>query len=247
MAGEYLWCHTEEIQRCTIVRVVGVLGQATYSTLRDTLLKCVIEQPRALIADVADVRIATATVLSVFTAVRIRTSDWPSIPILVATGPHHAELFGQSPIRRYVGLYDSVATALTNVHQPPPGKRAFCALPHDPGSPRAARQFVRRTCFEWELPGTLTEDAVHVASEFVQNTMSHTVSEARLRLELRNDRLTVAVGDDNAAPAVIRDPGSNVRNAAAGILLIAQMAKSWGCVTDEINSQKTVWAVLRSP
>lgn len=240
----FIQCDTEVVQQCAVVQVSGELGQATYATLRDTLLKNAIDQPRALIVDLSDATIAADTVLSVFTAVSIRISDWPSIPILVATGPRHVERFRRSAIRRYVHVHDNVATALAKVDHPPPGLRVSRALPNAPFSPHAARMFVRQTCTDWDLSETLTQDAVHIASELVQNTVDHTLSEARLRLELRRGQLTVAVGDDNAIPAVLRDPGADAANAATGILLVTQIAKSWGCITDPIGSRKTVWAVL---
>jgi anti-anti-sigma regulatory factor len=243
---DQLRCHIDQAEECTIVRADGVLGTATYATLRDTLLKCAVEQPKALIVDLSDVTIAASTALSLFTTVSIRISDWPAVPIIVASGPHNAELLRRSPIRRYVRVYGDVTTALANIDQPPPSRRAFFALPNILTSPRAARQFVRDTCSHWNLPAVVTQDAVQVASELVQNTIQHTLSEARLRLELRHRLLTVAVADDNPVPVVIRDPGSDIENAATGILLVAQLTKSWGCVTDPVMSHKTVWAVLDS-
>jgi hypothetical protein len=211
------------------------------------MLKCAVEEPKALIVDLSDVTIADQTALSVFTTVWLRISDWPAIPVLVATGPVHADLLQHAPIRRYVGVFGSVQAALANVDQPPPGKRAFRALPNHPSTPYAARQFVRQTCSAWGLPDALTLDAVHVASELVQNTIQHTFSEARLRLELRHGLFTVAVGDDSPAPAVLTDPGNDAANAMKGIRLVAQLARTWGCVPDLIASRKTVWAVLGEP
>lgn len=239
-----LRCHVEERGRCAVVRPEGVLGYTTYPLLRDFMLKCAIEQPHALIVDLSGTTIAASTVLSVFTTVWLRISDWPAIPVLVATGPAHAGLLRRSPIRRYVSVFEGVDEAIENVDEPAPRRRAYRVLPHDPRSPGAARQFVRQTCAQWELSGVLMQDAVQIASELVQNTMEHTGSEARLRLELRRARLTVAVGDDDPAPVVLADPGSDRANTGRGVHIIAQLARTWGCFADEADRRKTVWAVV---
>lgn len=239
-----LRCHVEERDRCAVIRPEGVLGYTTCPLLRDVMLKCAIEQPHALIVDLSGTTIAAGTVLSVFTAVWLRISGWPAIPVLVVSGPAHAELLRRSPIRRYVGVFDGVEEAVASVDRPAPCRRAYQVLPHDPRSPGAARQFVRRTCAHWNLSGVPVQDAVQIASELVQNSVEHTLSEARLRLEPRRARLTVAVGDDDPAPVVLADPGSDFANTGRGVHIIAQLARTWGCVADEAGGRKTVWAVV---
>ncbi|WP_156213309.1 ATP-binding protein [Lentzea aerocolonigenes] len=162
----------------------------------------------------------------------------------VVTGPAHAEALRRTPIRRYVTVFADLEEALANVDRPAPRRRAFSALPHDLSSPHGARRFVRRTCAEWGLPDVLVDDAVHVASELVQNTIQHTGSEARLRLELRHNLLTVAVGDDDPAPVVLADPGRDPIQTGKGLRIVAQLPKTWGCVADQNEHRKTVWAVL---
>lgn len=240
---ELLHVRAEERDQCTLVQPDGVLGYATYAELRDFMLKCAVEAPRALIVDLSNVTVAETSALSVFTTVWLRISEWPAIPLLVASGAANVELLRHTAIRRYVGVYDHVDQALANVERPAPRKRAACELPQDPRSPRQARVFVRETCAEWDLPALLTNDAVQVASELVQNTVQHTCSAVRLRLELRRGRLTVAVGDDSSTPVVLGDPGCPA-NFGRGLHMVAQLSRTWGCVTDQTGGRKTVWAVL---
>ncbi|GHH27805.1 ATP-binding protein [Lentzea cavernae] len=241
---ERLRCHVDERDMCAVIRPDGVLGRTTYPLLRDFMLKCAIDQPRALVVDLSATAIAATSALSVFTAVWLRISDWPAVPVLVATGPAHAELLRCSPIRRYVGVFGDLEEAMANVDRPAPRRRAHVVLPHDLSSPGAARRFVRETCVRWDLSEGQALDAVHVASELVQNTVEHTGSEARLRLELRRGLLTVAVGDDDPAPVVLADPASDVANAGRGVHLVAQLTRTWGCFADEAGGRKTVWAVV---
>jgi anti-anti-sigma regulatory factor/anti-sigma regulatory factor (Ser/Thr protein kinase) len=248
MTGEWdahqLAFHTGVRDQCVVIRPSGVLGHSTYARLRDCLLKHAVEVPRALIVDLSDVTVAATSALSVFTTVSLRISDWPAVPVLVVSGPAHAEALRRAPIRRYVTVFADVEEALANADRPAPRRRAFSALPHDLGSPHAARCFVRRTCAEWGMAEVPVDDAVHVASELVQNTIQHTGSEARLRLELRHDLFTVAVGDDSPVPVVLADPGHDPVRTGKGLRMVAQLAKTWGCVADQNEHRKTVWAVL---
>lgn len=245
--GHRLAFHADLLDQCVVIRPTGVLGRSTCARLRDCMLKHAVEVPRALIVDLSDVTIAATSALSVFTTVSLRISDWPAVPVLVATGPAHAEALRRAPIRQFVTVVADAEEALANVDRPAPRKRAFSALPHDLGSPHGARRFVRRTCEEWGVPDVLMDDAVHVASELVQNTIQHTGSEVRLRLELRRGLLTVAVGDDSPAPVVLADPGRDPSRTGKGLRMVAQLAKTWGCVADQVEHRKTVWAVLVTP
>jgi hypothetical protein len=67
-----------------------------------------------------------------------------------------------------------------------------------PTAARAARTFVREVCRAWRLDApdaTVVDRAVLVANELVANAVIHAHSDLWLRLELRADRLFVAVRD----------------------------------------------------
>ncbi|MFI9011049.1 ATP-binding protein [Actinosynnema sp. NPDC053489] len=226
---------------CLVVRPTGVLDAGTYASLRDTLLKCAVEQPRAVVVDLADVEVRAESLLSVFAAVWLRTCDWPGVPLKLAGAPGHVP--PHTALRRYVAVHDTVPDALDRVDEPPPSRLARRDLPHDLDSPGAARAFASRTCRDWRLPEDVVDAAVQVVSELVTNTVLHTSSAARVRLELRRGLLTVAVGDDDSRPAVLRERLGR-RDGGLGLLVVAQLAKTWGCVPDRGNGRKVVWAVL---
>jgi hypothetical protein len=107
------------------------------------------------------------------------------------------------------------------------------------------REFVADTCHNWQVDD-LREDAVVVAAELVANAVQHTASPARLRLELRQGRLTVAVADD--APQRVRWPHPDTQPGQAdrGLQLIVHRARAWGC-SRAWSGGKVVWAVLSRP
>lgn len=239
--GSGLRCDVRPVGDCLVVSPSGVLDVANYASLRNTLLKCAVEQPRAVVVDLADLEVRGEYLLSVFAAVWLRTCDWPTVPLLLAGSVER--LPKGTALRRYVAVHDTVADALAHVDRPAPRLRAHRVLPRATGSPRAARAFVREVCATWSVPEQVVHTAVQVASELVTNTVLHARSEARLRLELRGARLTVAVADDDPAAAVLRDPGGSPQR-GGGMLLVAQLALTWGCVPDPVNGSKVVWAVL---
>jgi anti-sigma regulatory factor (Ser/Thr protein kinase) len=114
-------------------------------------------------------------------------------------------------------------------------------LPCDPASARRARQLVKQTCDEWDIP-EMASDAVVVASELIDNMVQHARSEGRLRLELRRNMLTVAVADEDARAPQLRVPG--LRTAGGrGLVLVDKLSRSWGTAPQR-GGGKVVWAVL---
>lgn len=235
-------CDRTSRDGCTVVRVRGRLTLTTYGSLRDTLLKLAMDQPRAVIADICGLSIGTASALSVFTSVWMQVGDWPGVPIaLVADTDRQGWLLAASTVRRYLPVHDSVDAAVDNVDQPPLRRRAHLDLPASGTSSADARQYVMNTCARWDVP-EVTAGAVSVATELVENSVQHAGTPLRLRLELRAGLLTVAVSDGSRAPAVQREPGATGRS-YNGLHIVATIARVWGCAP-EMGGGKVVWAVL---
>lgn len=225
---------------CLIVRPIGVLTAATYSGLRDTLVKLAMEQPRAVIADVDDLWISSEPALTVFSAAWMRVGDWPGVPILlVAEDTTQRALLRASSIRRFVPVFDDVDTAVSAADLPPMRRRTRLELPPVTASSRHARQFVGDTCGRWQV-AEVAQDAKDVASELVENAVRHAGSEMSLRLDLRSGLLSVAVSDKSPREAVLREADVDPHH---GLRLVAALARVWGC-TPESSGGKVVWAVL---
>lgn len=103
-----------------------------------------------------------------------------------------------------------------------------------------ARRHVTDTCLRWDVP-EVTANAVSVATELVENSIQHAGTPLRLRLELRDGLLTVAVSDESRVQAVLREPGATGRQ-YNGLHIVAGLARAWGCTPD--SNGKVVWAVL---
>lgn len=239
-------CRIAVVDGCLVVRPEGTLGLATCRDLRDQLLACAVAQPRALVVDLVDLEVERAALLSVFASLWLRTRDWPAVPLMLVAGPDQVPQ--PAALRRYVAVHDALGEAIAAVGAPSSlRRRTERWLPPDSASPSLARGFLRDTCAQWGLAPAVTLDAVLVAAELVTNAVTHARSASRLRVELRDRGLTVAVSDADARPAVLRDTSASGRQSGGlGLLLVTQLASTWGCVLDRANQRKVVWAVLRA-
>lgn len=217
--------------------VVGVLDRTTYPHLRDSLLELVADAQDAVLVDVERLTVGDPELLRVFALVALRVGDWPAVPFALITGraEQRAVLAG-----RRVPVYADVAAAEAALKRPA-GKRARRVLVRSSRTSARAREFVRGTCAEWRVP-ELVEDAELIATEFVENTLRHTDSVPRLRLELRRGRLSVEVADESSRPAVVRE-GLDLTETGLGLRMVAKVAKTWGSSRCR-SGGKTVWAVL---
>jgi hypothetical protein len=240
-----LSCALSELQGARIVRPSGVLDVRTYPVLRDVLLKCAADQPLAVIVDLTELELAHDHLTSVFVTVWLRVSQWSPVRLVVVPGPARADLSWHGPMRRFLSVQPTVFAALAELGEPPPRRRTELWVPPSPLSVRAAQRFVTDTCDNWTIE-PLVASAVTVAGELVENAAEHARSPARLRLELRLGRLTVAVADDDARPVSLPRPGRRTLEPRSGLQLVAHLAHAAGWSPKQ-SGGKVVWAVLRPP
>jgi len=234
---DWMWDDT------VVVAPSGQLITATYSQLRDHLTKIGTDQPRAIVVDLARLRIHSAATFAVFATVHTRLAQWPGVPLLLVRGIGRSRmLLDRSRIARYVPVRDSVRAAVAAIDEPPPRRVDRLHLPNELASTRVAREFVRRTCAAWDV-AELADDASLLANELVSNAVVHTRSRPVVRIELRRGLLSVAVYDDEPGVVAMLDPrGAMV--GVHGLLLVAQVAVAWGCSQTSAGG-KVVWAVIR--
>jgi anti-anti-sigma factor len=231
----------------TVVRPAGLLDVATASQLRDALLKCIADQPSAVIVDLARLQLWRTYTLSVFTVVARRTAEWSGTPLILVAGKDvdaRISLHARA-ISRFLHVVPNLESGLAAIRQPPVRRLIRLRLPPDPFSARTARRTVTATCELWGCPH-LSHDATAVASELVTNAILHAGTDAELRLELRRGLLTVAVTDGNPDRPVLGTPvGDDLRSHGLGMVIVDAIARTWGS-TPTTNGGKVVWAVLRT-
>jgi anti-sigma regulatory factor (Ser/Thr protein kinase)/anti-anti-sigma regulatory factor len=241
-----------EIQRstrdgCVVVAFTGSIDLFSVSQIQRALLKDFSDQPFALICDLAGVDSLDPVCATVFSTVANHpASRWPDTSFLLCGAqPPVAEILDRLQVPHFLQMYASLQDALDAAVARPPYLRDELRLAPTPTAPAAARAFVREVCRYWQLArpdATVMDRAMLVADELVTNAVVHSRTEMRLRLELRGDRLHIAVRD--GSPGLLRlvapDPQAE---GGRGLWLIEQLARSWG-VNRHPDGGKVVWCVL---
>lgn len=129
-----------------------------------------------------------------------------------------------------------------------PRREYWFGLPAVRTSVRVARDTVRDLLRAWKLPGDTCCDAVLLVSELTTNAVVHTGSGHVLcGLTLTGDerRLRIELHDEDSTP--VRPPGHHAgpgEESGRGLLLVQQLADSWGSARSTRAEGKVVWAEL---
>lgn len=225
----------------TVVTVSGTLTPVTAPRLRDGVLKFATDAPECVIADIRGLTIEHQRLLSVFSVIAARIGEWPGVAFaLVTDRPEQVAGLRARSIGDFVAVHPDVVSAVRGRDQAP-RKRAVREFAPSVFASTLARRFAGETCGRWAVP-EFAGDAQLIVTELVENTVSHTLSPARVRLELRCGLFRVAVSDDDPHPAVLHER-LGLTEPGLGLQVVAQTARTWGCSRSALGG-KVVWAVL---
>lgn len=146
-----------------------------------------------------------------------------------------------NPAERFQGVARIVAAVREVVN--PRWPRARLALAADPTSPGKAREFLRRTCAQWECENVV-EVALLVVSELVTNAVLHAGTSSELRLTRIETNLLIGVTDAGGGSPDVFDAQSDDEH-GRGLVLISALSTAWG--VDGDDDRKTVWAQVPIP
>ncbi|MEU4557783.1 ATP-binding protein [Actinoplanes sp. NPDC023936] len=231
-----------EGQRLTVA-VNGLLRLSDSVPLRERLLKCLAEQPEALLIDLGGLHVDQPLALSVFTAILQQAARWPGTPVLLHSPPPRTRDLLINGAYRQLPLVADRAAAEARLSD----ERLVIPQIRDDllpvsGSTRHARDVVTDACLRWDLPD-LVAPASLIVTELVANVIDHAHTMMALRVSLRKRYLNIAVRDGSADPPEPGGPHQPHSTHGRGLLLIDSMAYTWGWLPTE--SGKVVWAALR--
>jgi anti-sigma regulatory factor (Ser/Thr protein kinase)/anti-anti-sigma regulatory factor len=232
---------------CVVVALTGSIDLFSVSQIQRVLLKDLADQPFALIGDLSGVDTLDPVCATVFSTVANHpASRWPDTSFLLCGArPPVAEILNRLQVPHFLHMYVGLEDALDAAVARPPYLRDELRLAPTPTAPAAARAFVREVCRYWQLAipdATVMDRAVLLADELVTNAMVHAHTEIRLRLELRGDRLHIAVRDGSRGLLRLVTPDPDAEG-GRGLLLVEQLARAWG-VNRHPDGGKVVWCVL---
>jgi anti-anti-sigma factor len=227
----------------TIVAVWGALDLHATSRLRIALLKCLAEQPAALLIDLRAVQLGDESALAVFTVVSRQASQWPGIPVVLCgpaeqiRRPLERGRFGRLTVQPSL---DAAVRALEGARMATRTLRE--QLMPVPGAALEARNLVTAACTGWDLP-ELVGPASLVVSELVSNAVEHAGTAMTLEVSCHDRYLRVAVRDGSPVQPRMRPPeapSSTVRG--RGLMLVDNFATHWGSLPTADG--KVIWATL---
>jgi hypothetical protein len=228
----------------TVLTANGVLDSCTYRTLRDTIIKAALEEPKAVIVDVTDLLVPAESAWAVFTSARWHVGRWPKVPIaLVCEHTAGRSAIARNGVTRYVPVHPTIDAAMQGL--PHTGSRrlrcrARADLPAQLASLGRARELVAEWLTAWSQADMIPVTKV-VVTAFVENVLKHTDSGPGVRLEYDGRAVTVAVEDASHVPAGLREV-PNAKDPPTGLRIVSALCRTWG--NAPTPSGKTVWAVI---
>ena len=231
---------------CIVLALSGDLDIAAAPQVQRAVLKCLAEQPDAVICDLTNVHRIDPVCATVFAAVAHRpASPWPDTSLLLCClRPAVAVVLRQHGLPRILPIDDTLDEAVAHARSRPPFLRERLRLVPTLEAIDTAQWFVGQVCQRWQLDA-LTGMAQSLIGEMTADAVLHEpigVDVIELWVELRATGLLLAVhgvrsGATMAGSDHHSDPGS-------GLELVRRVAKTWG-VRQRADGGRVVWCVLR--
>lgn len=233
-------CESEQLGTRALVRLSGELSLESAPLVRAALLKCLVEQPDALVADLAGLVVREPSALSVFAAVVRQAAVWPGTPLLIAAPDRVLARLLTSGAYGRLAVFASAPDALTAPagHRIPILREALLPVT---GAPSRARDLAVEACLRWNLPHRI-DSARIMTGELVTNAVVHAQTMIGLRFSRGHRYLMIAVQDGSTArPVLDRSPLSDAAT-GRGLHLVEALSHRWGTLLTPEG--KVVWASL---
>jgi len=219
-----------------VLRADGLLTLRSATQLRTALLKCLAEQPLAILVDAAGLTVQEDLSLTALLAASRHAAAWPGVPLLVCAPSRDVRAaLRRLGVERHLTLCTDLdhGRAVVAARELPAQVRD--RFPAAAASVPAARTLVSGACDRWSLPVVL-EPARLVTTELVTNAVRHPGTPIELTVTRGRRYLHVAVRDFHRRPKRLLGPGG------AGLPLVEAVSSSWGCTL--MPDGKVTWASL---
>jgi anti-anti-sigma regulatory factor len=234
----------DAVRGAVVLTPDGVLDGSTYQALRDVIIKTALDEPAAIVVDVAWLAVPAESAWVVFTSARWHVGGWPQVPIVLVCS-HRAvrSAITRSGVDRYVPVYstlDEALDALASGDGTPARRRATTRLPASISSLALSREFVEEWLTAWRQPDMVATAKV-VITILVENVLRHTDSAPGVRVESDGTLVTVAVSDNSHTPAAINESAASAE-LPCGLRIVDTLSQVWRSAPTPTG--KTVWAVI---
>lgn len=225
-----------------VVRPEGSLTLDTSTELRQTLVKCLADQPEAVVVDLRALAIVDDLAATVFSAVARDAAAWPGVPIVLCADAPVLEVLRRIAIDRQAVLRADLGSARAYARSCPAPRQVREWFPTSAEAVGDARRYVAGACRTWHL-SALSPVAELVTSELVSNAVRYgggTVLEVVLTRQPRY--LCLAVRDASRYPPRCTGPDGESAVHGRGLLIVDAYASTWGFTPT--RDGKVTWATL---
>ena len=226
------------------IAVLEVTGSfpAAAAAANEALLRTLCQQPYAVACDLS----AVAGHLDDGTLRRLLDTGgylehWPGTRLALVIRDRDRAGFPDSSTGADVLVGGSLSEALDALSDVPGVRTAAITLTAHPRASRAARDFVSRTCLDWQLPHGIPS-AVLVVSELVTNAVRHAGTDVEVSLSALGNRLRLAVRDGNDDPPRLIRAGAEPGR-GRGMHVVEGFSRAWGSLPGP-DGGKAVWVVI---
>ncbi|OBB72928.1 hypothetical protein A5759_17030 [Mycobacterium sp. 852014-52144_SCH5372336] len=227
-----------------VLRPRGVLDGNTYRSLRDQIIQTALDEPRAVLVDIAGIDVPAASAWAVFSSARRHVDRWPGVPVMLLCGDTATRAaIDDAGVTRHVPVFACAGSAIDRLNAtstPRLRRRARAELPAALPSLQRARELSAEWLTTWSRTEMISTVKV-VVTTLVENVLQHTDSDPGLRVEFSGHSVAVAVNDTSRAPATLRE-AATATGRPSGLRIVAALCRSWG--NAPTTSGKTVWAVI---
>jgi hypothetical protein len=223
-----------------VLEPAGVLDSMSYLSLRDSIVKESVAEPRAIIVDVERLAVPAESAWAAFTSARWQIATWPAVPLsIVASSSEVRSALSRNGIERYVPCFRTVEEALENPRSTPVRRRASVELSDGVAAGVVSRTLIREALAAWDMV-EFTAVCCIVGTHLIEMTAPIT-PHSKLRIEAGRDDVTLAI-DEPATRVRIRPETPSGTAPISDLGILTSMCRAWGTLPDPFG-RRVLWAV----
>lgn len=241
MAPTPLSCYVYGAAHWSTVRVEGQLDVNSAATLRTTVLKCLADEPAAIVLDLKNLTCPDDAPLATLTVLARAAAAWPGIPLVAhSASPDLLQRLRAMAVTRSVTVVSDAAAAgahLTKV-QGPASVRMNLTSSEDLTHIRAT---ARQVCEQAGRPA-IADTVEVVVTELATNALCHGAATRSVIISASPYHLHVAVRDGSEEAPQVREADDEH---GRGLRIVEALSTAWG--STPTRDGKVVWATVRQP
>jgi hypothetical protein len=239
MAPTPLTCHVYRTAHWSTVRVAGRLDVNSAATLRTTVLKCLADEPAAIILDLKRLTCSDRAPLATLTALARAAAAWPGIPLVAHSAPPDVlEHLRAMPVTWSVPVVPDAAAAAAHLSRAPAPASVRLDLIGNEDLANI-RAIARQVC-EGAGRAAIADTVEVVVTELATNALCHGTGSRSVIISASPFYLHVVVRDGSEeAPQVHEAEDEHGR----GLRIVEALSTAWG--STPTRDGKVVWATVR--